>query len=361
MKVLFAGTPDFAVPPLRALHKEHEIVGVFTQPDAKVGRGKKLTPPIVKRVAQELGLDVYQPQSLRDQVDLIKSLAPDVMVVVAYGVLLPQSVLDIPPFGCLNIHASILPRWRGAAPIHRAIEAGDAQTGVSIMQMELGLDTGPVYQTLFTDIQADDTTPSLHDRLAELGAEGICSTLKQLIDMPELPAVQQDQLNNGLHANYAKKILKSEVEIDWSQSAAQLDQRIRAFVPWPICQSHLLVGNSAEGSLTNSLNNAEDSLNNAEDSLNNAEDSFNNAEGSIRIRISKASISGVRQAEHAQVGEIIALDDTGVHVQCGEGVLALKRLQRDGNKALDIKEFLNGYSLNVGQKFSPPRALNVTI
>jgi len=347
MKVLFAGTPDFAVPPLRALHKEHEIVGVFTQPDAKVGRGKKLTPPIVKRVAQELGLDVYQPQSLRDQVDLIKSLAPDVMVVVAYGVLLPQSVLDIPPFGCLNIHASILPRWRGAAPIHRAIEAGDAQTGVSIMQMELGLDTGPVYQTLFTDIQADDTTPSLHDRLAELGAEGICSTLKQLIDMPELPAVQQDQLNNGLHANYAKKILKSEVEIDWSQSAAQLDQRIRAFVPWPICQSHLLVGNSAEGSLTNSLNNAEGS--------------FNKAEGSIRIRISKASISGVRQAEHAQVGEIIALDDTGVHVQCGEGVLALKRLQRDGNKALDIKEFLNGYSLNVGQKFSPPRALNVTI
>jgi len=340
MKVLFAGTPDFAVPPLRALHKEHEIVGVFTQPDAKVGRGKKLTPPIVKRVAQELGLDVYQPQSLRDQVDLIKSLAPDVMVVVAYGVLLPQSVLDIPPFGCLNIHASILPRWRGAAPIHRAIEAGDAKTGVSIMQMELGLDTGPVYQTLFTDIQADDTTPSLHDRLAELGAEGICSTLKQLIDMPELPAVQQDQLNNGLHANYAKKILKSEVEIDWSQSAAQLNQRIRAFVPWPICQSHLLVGNSAEGSLTNSLN---------------------NAEGSIRIRISKASISGVRQAEHAQVGEIIALDDTGVHVQCGEGVLALKRLQRDGNKALDIKEFLNGYSLNVGQKFSPPRALNVTI
>jgi len=354
MKVLFAGTPDFAVPPLRALHKEHEIVGVFTQPDAKVGRGKKLTPPIVKRVAQELGLDVYQPQSLRDQVDLIKSLAPDVMVVVAYGVLLPQSVLDIPPFGCLNIHASILPRWRGAAPIHRAIEAGDAQTGVSIMQMELGLDTGPVYQTLFTDIQADDTTPSLHDRLAELGAEGICSTLKQLIDMPALPAVQQDQLNNGLHANYAKKILKSEVEIDWSQSAAQLDQRIRAFVPWPICQSHLLVGNSAEGSLTNSLNNAEGSLNNAGGSL-------NNAEGSIRIRISKASISGVRQAEHAQVGEIIALDDTGVHVQCGEGVLALKRLQRDGNKALDIKEFLNGYSLNVGQKFSPPRALNVTI
>ena len=320
MKILFAGTPDFAVPPLKALNEEHQIVGVFTQPDAKVGRGKKLTPPIVKQVAQDLGLDVYQPTELHSQLDLINGLQADVMVVVAYGMLLPQSVLDIPRFGCINIHASILPRWRGAAPIHRAIEAGDAQTGVSIMRMELGLDTGPVYQTLLTDIKADDTTPSVHDRLAELGAQGVCSTLTHLTDNPELQATPQDELDNGLQANYAKKISKTEVAIDWSQTAKQIDQRIRAFTPWPICQSHHQAKNQQ-------------------------------ADNPIRIRIHQACLSKLSQKSNADAGEIIGIDEDGVHVQCGTGVITLKELQRDGSKKLQSREFLNGYPLSLGECF----------
>lgn len=336
MKVLFAGTPDFAVAPLKALNQDHQIVGVFTQPDAKVGRGKKLTPPIVKQVAQDLGLQVFQPTELRSQLELIESLAPDVMVVVAYGMLLPQSVLDIPRFGCINIHASILPRWRGAAPIHRAIEAGDAQTGVSIMRMELGLDTGPVYQTLLTDIKPDDTTPSVHDRLTELGAKGICSTLKQLTDNPELQATPQDELGNGLDANYAKKILKTEVELDWSQSAIQIDQRIRAFIPWPICQSHHQTDTTkAKGDL----------------SLKAKGDLSLKAKGSVRIRIHKAALSDIRHNDNARAGEIVCIDDAGVHVQCGTGVLTLKKLQRDGSKALETQEFLNGYPLGIDECF----------
>ena len=177
MKILFAGTPEFAVAPLKALYAEHEIVGVFTQPDRKAGRGKKLTPPPVKVFAEQCGINVYQPTSLKDQQENIASLNADIMVVVAYGMLLPQSILDTPRLGCLNIHASILPRWRGAAPIQRAIQAGDAETGVSIMRMELGLDTGPVYQTLTTPILKTDTSASMHDKLAELGAKGILSLI----------------------------------------------------------------------------------------------------------------------------------------------------------------------------------------
>lgn len=305
MKVLFAGTPDFAVAPLQALiAAQHTIVGVFTQPDRKAGRGKKLTPPPVKVAAQAAGIPVFQPDSLKDQARIIEELDAQVMVVVAYGMLLPQSILDIPPLGCINIHASILPRWRGAAPIQRAIAAGDHETGVSIMKMELGLDTGPVYQTLTTPINADDTSSSLHDKLANLGAQGICTTLTQLAEQPNLlPTPQNHEL-----ANYAKKITKQEAIIDWRMNVSDLDQRIRAFIPWPICQTQ---------------------------------------HNGTRIRIWSASIAE-KSGRVDEPGTIVACHDHSIDVACGEGVLSLTRLQRDGSKPLAIKEFSNGYALNKG-------------
>jgi len=308
MRVLFAGTPDFAVPPLQALAQEHNIVGVFTQPDRRSGRGKKLTPSPVKLTAQTLGITTHQPQTLKNQADVISALVPDIMVVVAYGMLLPQNILDIPNFGCLNIHASLLPRWRGAAPIHRAIEAGDTQSGVAIMKMELGLDTGPVYQVLNTPITDTDTTASLHDRLAELGATGICQTLTALQENPELvPQEQDDSL-----ACYAKKISKSEAHIDWSADAKSIHQKIRAFIPYPIaqCQHH-----------------------------------------GTRLRIWQAKLLNNNES-HAAAGVITEVNDQGIVVQCGQGTLLLETLQRDGSKALPWRQFANGYSMNPGESLS---------
>ena len=304
MKIIFAGTPDFAVAPLKALYQDHDIVAVFTQPDRKAGRGKKLTPPPVKVEAESLGIPVFQPTTLKDQQKVIADLNADIMVVVAYGMLLPQAILDTPRLGCLNIHASILPRWRGAAPIQRAIQAGDAETGVSIMRMELGLDTGPVYQVLKTPITASDTSASLHDKLAVLGSQGICETIALLEKEPNTtPETQNDALSN-----YAKKITKQEAVIDWSMSAEQIDQRIRAFTPWPICQT---------------------------------------THNDVRIRVWQASIA-TQNDSNAAAGSIIATSDDGIDVQCGTGVLHLKTLQRDGSKPLNIREFSNGYPLKTG-------------
>ena len=309
MKILFAGTPEFAVAPLNALSADHEIVGVFTQPDRKAGRGKKLTPPPVKVIAQELNIPIFQPTTLKGQEEAIRALKPDVMVVVAYGMLLPQSILDIPRLGCLNIHASILPRWRGAAPIQRAIEAGDKETGVSIMRMELGLDTGPVYQVLTTPILKTDTSASMHDKLATLGAQGITETIEQLSANPLLHSTTQ----NDTEANYAKKISKQQAVIDWKNSAAEIDQRIRAFTPWPICQT---------------------------------------THNETRIRIWKAQALDVQQNDSA--GKIIAINENSIDIACGEGVLRLLTLQRDGSKQLPTQEFCNGYSLAVGDIFNSP-------
>ena len=309
MKILFAGTPEFAVAPLNALSADHEIVGVFTQPDRKAGRGKKLTPPPVKVIAQELNIPIFQPTTLKGQEEAIRALKPDVMVVVAYGMLLPQSILDIPRLGCLNIHASILPRWRGAAPIQRAIEAGDKETGVSIMRMELGLDTGPVYQVLTTPILKTDTSASMHDKLATLGAQGITETIEQLSANPLLHSTTQ----NDAEANYAKKISKQQAVIDWKNSAAEIDQRIRAFTPWPICQT---------------------------------------THNETRIRIWKAQALDVQQNDSA--GKIIAINENSIDIACGEGVLRLLTLQRDGSKQLPTQEFCNGYSLAVGDIFNSP-------
>ncbi len=229
MRVVFMGTPDFSVPVLEALHDAgHEIVAVYSQPPRPAGRGKKDRPSPVQKRAEELGLNVRHPKSLRDeaaQADFA-ALNADVAVVVAYGLILPQSILDLPEQGCLNIHASLLPRWRGAAPIHRAIMAGDAKTGVCIMQMEAGLDTGPVLMCEETAIGSEETTGELHDRLSDMGARMIVETLK---DLPSLePVIQPDE-----GVLYAEKTDKSEARIDWTLPSEEIDRKIRGLSPFP--------------------------------------------------------------------------------------------------------------------------------
>jgi len=224
------------VPPLRALlASKHRIVGVYTQPDRPAGRGRQLAMSAVKQCALEHQLQVFQPSTLREptQVEVLASLKPDVMVVVAYGLILPNSILSVPRYGCVNIHASLLPRWRGAAPIHRAILAGDANTGITIMQMDAGLDTGPMLLERHCAIDARETTASLHDRLSAMGAEAIVAALDELAAGSLEPRPQPT-----LGATYASKISKEEARIDWRGSATQIDRQIRAFVPWPIAETH---------------------------------------------------------------------------------------------------------------------------
>ena len=317
MKVLFAGTPDFAVPALKALQDKHEIVGVYTQPDRKSGRGKKVTMPAVKQVALQYDLPIFQPSSLSDQQTLIEQLQPDVFVVVAFGMLLPQNILDIPPLGCINIHGSILPRWRGAAPIQRAIEAGDIETGVSIMRMEAGLDTGPVFQILRTNIDNQDTSQTLHDQLAKLGAQGICETLddiEQRVSSNQAP-IEATPQDDGL-ATYAKKISKQESQINWLESSELIQRKIRAFNPWPICQTQH-AGN--------------------------------------RIRLWRSSVVNNKHSTDTVPGQVLASSDQGLVIACGNNhlnqstSLRLEVLQRDGSKSLECKEFLNGYPIQVGE------------
>lgn len=233
LRIIFAGTPEFALPPLQSLiDGDYEISAVLTQPDRPAGRGKKLRTSPVKQLALEHGLNVLQPETLRDPHwhGKIQSLQPDLMVVVAYGLMIPAALLLVPRLGCWNIHASLLPRWRGAAPIQRAIEAGDEQTGVCIMQMEATLDTGPVYHCLSTVIKPQDTAGILHDRLAGLGAQALqhCLTLVAENRLPE-PAIQDDSC-----PVYAGKLSKAEAELDWSKPAEVLHREVRAFNPWPV-------------------------------------------------------------------------------------------------------------------------------
>ena len=316
MRVLFAGTPDFAVPALQALVSEHQVIGVYTQPDRASGRGKKISQSAIKQVAVKHNLPIYQPQTLRDQVDNIKQLNPDVFVVVAFGMLLPQNILDIPLHGCINIHGSILPRWRGAAPIQRAIEAGDLETGVSIMRMEAGLDTGPIYQILKTEVNQDDTSLCVHERLAELGARGVCETLNEiesrsLSKQPPLEPVKQDDAL----ANYAKKIKKEEAQINWQDSAEQIQRKIRAFNPWPICQTY---------------------------------------HDQTRLRLWRSSVVELPVSSALAPGQVLCVDKSGITVACGSNArsnlsaLKLEILQRDGSKALTTKELLNGYLIQAG-------------
>lgn len=316
MKVIFAGTPEFAATALAALvQTEHEIVAVYTQPDRKAGRGQKLTPSPVKQLALEHHLAVYQPLHFKASTEeglmaqqQLAELGADVMVVAAYGLILPQAVLDTPKYGCLNIHGSLLPRWRGAAPIQRAIAEGDTQTGVTIMQMAAGLDTGDMLYKTFYDIQATDTSASLYEKLATQGAEAICKVLESEQSLQSY--LHTRQVQDESQTVYAHKLTKPEAQIDWSLHAVQIDRNIRAFNPWPVAYIVL--------------------------------DESNN------LRVWNSSISSFSN-ENAQIGEIIAIDKNGVHVACATGAVCLSSLQWPGGKALNPVQILQTQKLNIGQ------------
>ena len=317
MKIIFAGTPEFAAVALDALLKtEHEIVAVYTQPDRKAGRGQKLTASAVKQLALAHDIAVYQPlhfkssteEGLAAQAEL-KALNADVMVVAAYGLILPQVVLDTPKYGCLNIHGSLLPRWRGAAPIQRAISSGDTETGITIMKMAAGLDTGDMMYKTYCPIEATDTSASLHDKLAQQGAEATVkvlaseSTLQHYLDNRE---VQDEALTV-----YAHKLSKAEAQIDWNSAAVQIDRNIRAFNPWPVAFIAL--------------------------------DESNN----LRVW---GSMLSQENAQAQAAGTILAIDKQGVHVACGdEHAVCLSSLQWPGGKPLNAVQILQTQKLNIGQ------------
>jgi methionyl-tRNA formyltransferase len=309
MRLIFAGTPEFAAQALAALHSAgHEIVLVLAQPDRPAGRGLKLAPGAVRALAQERGLEVYQPAGLKDAQtqQRLRALGADLMVVAAYGLILPEAVLAIARLGAVNIHASLLPHWRGAAPIQRAILAGDARTGISIMQMDRGLDTGPILAAEAIPIAADDTSATLHDKLAELGARLIVSALSRL-ERGELRAQpQEDAL-----ASYAAKITKAEAEIDWSKDAAVIERKIRAFNPQP-------------GASTTTRRTA--------------------------LKIWRATTIAAEGAP----GTILAADREGIVVACGSGALKVQELQRAGGKRLAAAPFLAGFHLAAGERLEFP-------
>ena len=298
MRIVFAGTPEFAVPCLRAAANRAEVVAVYTQPDRPAGRGRGLTPSPVKREALLRGIPVLQPENFRAQVskDALRALRPDLMVVVAYGLILPQAVLDIPRLGCINSHASLLPRWRGAAPIQRAIEAGDAETGVCLMQMEKGLDTGPVLLSQSVAIGEQETGGQLHDRLAELGAQVLADGLGLLRATIQLPPKPQPE--HGV--TYAHKIDKAEARLDWRQAARVLANKVRAFNPWPVAEAQL---------------------------------------AGERVRIHGAL--ALDEAHAAAPGSVLRAGRDGIDIACGEGALRIRVLQRDGGKAITAADYLN--------------------
>ncbi|MGM0540911.1 MAG: methionyl-tRNA formyltransferase [Pseudomonadota bacterium] len=236
LRIIFAGTPQFSVAPLQALlDSEYEVVGVYTQPDRPAGRGRKLAASPVKVVALEHGLPVFQPENFKsaEACEQLAGLKADVMVVVAYGLILPKAILEVPTYGCLNIHASLLPRWRGAAPIQRAIEAGDTDSGITIMQMDIGLDTGAMLHKVVTKITPEDNAQALHDRLSLLGSQALIETLNALQNQTLHPEKQDENL-----VTYAHKLSKAEAEIDWQQSAESIVRKIQAFNPWPVAFTH---------------------------------------------------------------------------------------------------------------------------
>ena len=308
MKIVFAGTPQFAAFALRAiLAAGHQVALVLTQPDRAAGRGLPLRLSTVKELALATEIEVFQPHSLRDPVaqERLRAVGADAFIVAAYGLILPQAVLDIPRLGCLNIHASLLPRWRGAAPIQRAILAGDSQTGVCIMRMDAGLDTGPVLLSETLPIADDDSAASLHDKLAALGARLIVDALDQL-PMPLVP-----QPESGV--TYARKIEKSEAALDWRLPAIQLARQVRAFNPVPGAAASL------EGN-------------------------------AIKVWGAQA------QAGRERPGTIISADKSGIVVACGGGALRLTELQKAGGKRLTVAQFISGSTVRAGAAFSLPSA-----
>ncbi|OTG85104.1 methionyl-tRNA formyltransferase [Acinetobacter sp. ANC 4648] len=317
MKIIFAGTPEFAATALAALlNTEHEIVAVYTQPDRKAGRGQKLSASAVKQLAIENDLPVYQPLHFKSSTEEglmaqqeLAALHADVMVVAAYGLILPQVILDTPKYGCLNIHGSLLPRWRGAAPIQRAIATGDTETGVTIMKMAAGLDTGDMMFKTICPITAQDTSATLHDKLAAQGAEAICTVLASEEKLQHYLAAREVQ-NEALTV-YAHKLSKAEAQIDWTQTAVEIDRNIRAFNPWPVA--------------------------------------FTPLDETQNLRIWNSSLSQ-HVTYSAQAGEIVAIDKQGVHVACGDkNCICINNLQWPGGKALNAVQIAQTQKLTLGQ------------
>jgi len=307
LKIIFAGTPHFAAAALEALLAQRfDVVAVLTQPDRPSGRGMQLTPSPVKQLALQHGLPVLQPATLKgaDIQHELAAFAADVMVVAAYGLILPQAVLQIPRHGCLNIHASLLPRWRGAAPIQRAILAGDAETGITIMQMDEGLDTGDMLLKKICRITAEDTAENLHDKLAGLGAQAIIEVLQELENGKLNPQRQDAQ-----YATYAAKLTKNEALLDWAENAEQLEYAVRGYFPYPVAHTYF---------------------------------------GETPIKILRA-VSEV--GTHSVPGTVIAMDKDAIHVACGNGALALKVLQKPGGKALPVAQFVQGFPVKIGDRF----------
>jgi len=308
LKIIFAGTPDFAVPALAALIEAgHDVVLVLTQPDRPSGRGMKLKASPVKELALQHKIEVFQPETLKD-VDAqlrIESVKADVMIVAAYGLIIPSNVLQMPRLGCYNIHASLLPRWRGAAPIHRSLLAGDAETGVTIMEVVPALDAGAMVSKGVLKISERDTTQSLHDELAKMGADLMVDAMKKLADNGQLPATPQDESL----VTYAAKLQKSEAGVDWSQSADLISRQVRAFNPFPV--SHAMLGGEV-----------------------------------CRIWMATSSGDSVNQ----KPGTVLEIS-TGIRVACGSGVLTIEELQLPGGKRLKAKDFVTGHGLKVGQYF----------
>lgn len=300
LSLIFAGTPEFSVPALEALvGSRHRVLAVYTQPDRPAGRGQQVTMSAVKQCALNHQLPVEQPQNFKDPaaVARLAQYKPDLMIVVAYGLLLPKTVLDTPRLGCVNIHASLLPRWRGAAPIQRAIQAGDKESGVTIMQMDVGLDTGPTLLERITPIDARETGETLHDRLSTLGAEAVLEAIDAIAAGTAKPVEQPKQ-----GATYAAKIKKEEALIDWTKSAIEIDRHVRAFNPWPI-----------------------------------AETRWNGQQ----LRIWEAA--PLDKQTNAAPGSVIATSSDGIEVATGAGVLELTRVQAAGRKAMPAADFLRAH------------------
>lgn len=300
MRVVFMGTPDFAVPVLEALAKHHDVVCIYTQPPRPAGKGYQLRPSAVQTKAEELGIPVRYPTGLRgldEQVEFA-ALKADVAVIAAYGLILPKAILQAPKYGCINVHASLLPRWRGAAPIHRAIEAGDEKSGVTIMQMDAGLDTGDMLMTGEVPLTPDTTTQSLHDELAAMGADLIIKTLDKLGKI-----VPQKQPEDGV--TYAHKIEKKEGFIDWSETAEQIERKIRAFYPFP--GAYFMYKDE-------------------------------------RIKVLKARLCPEKYVEI----EGIVIKERPLIIACGQGALVLERLQREGKKPMDADDFQKGFTIKKG-------------
>lgn len=298
LRIIFAGTPDFAARHLDALlSSHHKIVGVFTQPDRPAGRGNKLTSSPVKQLAEQHQIPVFQPKSLRPEENqvLVKQLNVDVMVVVAYGLILPLTVLNMPSLGCINVHGSLLPRWRGAAPIQRSIWAGDSETGITIMQMDEGLDTGDMLHKLTCPISPNDTSASLYDKLAQLGPLALLNTLEQLASGQITPEKQDDAL-----ASYANKLSKEEAKLYWSLSADRLERCIRAFNPWPI--SYFMIDGQP-------------------------------------VKVWSAEV--MDKSSNAQPGTIIEASKAGIQVATSQGILNMTQLQPSGKKAMSAQDLLN--------------------